>query len=44
MFLLFFNSTRVGVIPPSYNYYFEMFKTECKQKDSRIHPTLSIII
>ena len=39
----FLNSTRVGLIPPDYNYYFEMIKTECKQKDSRINPTLSII-
>ena len=43
MFLLFLNSTRVGLIPPNYNYNFEMIKTECKQKDSRINPTLSII-
>ena len=28
----FLNSTRVGLIPPDYNYYFEMIKTECKQK------------
>ena len=26
----FLNSTRVGLIPPDYNYYFEMIKTECK--------------
>ena len=29
-FFTFLNSTRVGLIPPDYNYYFEMIKTECK--------------
>ena len=43
---LFLNGTRVGLILPNYNHYFEKKNDQNMtviKKDSRINPTLSII-
>ena len=40
-FFVFLNSTRVGLIPSNYNYYFEMNDhNRLLTKDSRINPIL----